>query len=143
MDEEAVPEDVLPATAAPPAQAPQVNGAEAAPAGEPQPAASEVMAAEDGGDSLSTIGGELLASGSTLLPIKRQRIPRTMPLQIVDADWGTSLSRLRHQLQDESPLYPEGLSSEESSQEVSSQESGTTLPWPGASVSDWCTPQLG
>ena len=86
---------------------------------------------------------ELLASGSTPPPTKRQRIPRTMPLQIVDADLGTSLSRLRHQLQDESPLYPEGLSSEESSQEVSSQESGTTLPWPGASVSDWCTPQLG
>ena len=59
-------------------------------------------------------GGELLASGSSPLPIKRQRIPLTMPLQIVDADWGTSLSRLRHQLQDESPLYPEGLSSESS-----------------------------
>ena len=71
-------------------------------------------------------------SDSTPPPTKRQRIPRTMPLQIVDADLGTSLSRLRHQLQDESPLYPEGLSSESSSQEVSSQESGTTLPWPGA-----------
>ena len=111
MDEEAVPEDVLPATAAPPAQAPQVHGAEASPAGGPQPAASEVMAAEDGVNFLSTIGGELLASGSTLLPIKRQRIPRTMPLRIEDADWGTSQSRLRHQLQDESPLFPEGLSS--------------------------------
>ena len=67
-------------------------------------------------------GGELLASGSSPLPIKRQRIPRTMPLQIVDADWGTSLSRLRHQLQDESPLYPEGLSSEESSDTVEEVE---------------------
>ena len=63
---------------------------------------------------MSTIGGELLASGSTLLPIKRQRIPRTMPLRIEDADWGTSLSRLRYQLQDYSPLYPDGLSSESS-----------------------------
>ena len=60
---------------------------------------------------------ELLASGSTPPPTKRQRIPRTMPLQIVDADLGTSLSRLRHQLQDESPLYPEGLSSESSSEQ--------------------------
>ena len=60
---------------------------------------------------------ELLASGSSPPPIKRQRIPRTMPLQIVDADLGTSLSRLRHQLQDESPLYPEGLSSESSSEQ--------------------------
>ena len=56
-------------------------------------------------------------SDSTPPPTKRQRIPRTMPLQIVDADLGTSLSRLRHQLQDESPLYPEGLSSEASSEE--------------------------
>ena len=70
-------------------------------------------------------GGELLASGSSPLPIKRQRIPLTMPLQIVDADWGTSLSRLRHQLQDESPLYPEGLSSEESSDTVEEVESDT------------------
>ena len=67
-------------------------------------------------------GGELLASGSTLLPIKRQRIQSTIPLQIVDADWGTSLSRLRYQLQDESPLYPEGLSSEESSDTVEAVE---------------------
>ena len=37
-----------------------------------------------------------------------------MPLWIEDADWGTSQSRLRHQLQDYSPLYPEGLSSESS-----------------------------
>ena len=83
-------------------------------------------------------GGELLASGSSPLPIKRQRIPPTMPLQIppswmqigappslVDADRGTSLSRLRHQLQDESPLYPEGLSSEESSDTVEEVESDT------------------
>ena len=56
-------------------------------------------------------------SDSTPPPTKRQRIPRTMPLQIVDADLGTSLSRLRHQLQDESPLYPEGLSSESSSEQ--------------------------
>ena len=48
-----------------------------------------------------------------------------MPLQIVDADWGTSLSRLRDQLQDESPLYPEGLSSEESSDTVEEVESDT------------------
>ena len=47
----------------------------------------------------------------------RKRPRRTMPLQIVDADVGTSLSRLRHQLQDESPLYPEGLSSESSDSE--------------------------
>ena len=56
-------------------------------------------------------------SDSTPPPTKRQRIPRTMPLQIVDAHLGTSLSRLRHQLQDESPLYPEGLSSESSDSE--------------------------
>ena len=49
-----------------------------------------------------------------LEPVKRQRIPRTMPLRIEDADWGTSLSRLRYQLQDYSPLYPDGLSSESS-----------------------------
>ena len=61
-------------------------------------------------------------SDSTPPPTKRQRIPRTMPLQIVDADLGTSLSRLRHQLQDESPLYPEGLSSEESSDTVEEVE---------------------
>ena len=91
-------------------------------------------------------GGELLASDSSPLPIKRQRIPRMMPVQIVDADWGTSQSRLRHQLQDESPLFPEGLSSESSGfpeglsaessdtvQEVESDtveedESDTTLP---------------
>ena len=73
-------------------------------------------------DFLSTIGGELLASGSTLRPIKRQRIPRTMPLLIEDADWGTSQSRLRHQLQDYSPLYPEDLSSEESSDTVEEVE---------------------
>ena len=47
-------------------------------------------------------------------PPKRQRIPRAMLLQIEDTDWGTSLSRLRHQLHDYSPLYPEGLSSESS-----------------------------
>ena len=92
--------------------------------------ATLARASGEGRDSTS----ELLASGSSPPPTKRQRIPRTMPLQIVDADLGTSLSRLRHQLQDESPLYPEGLSSEEASdtvEEVSSEEAsdtGTTLP---------------
>ena len=75
--------------------------------------ATLARASGEGRDSTS----DLLASGSTPPPTKRQRIPRTMPLQIVDADWGTSLSRVRHQLQDESPLYPEGLSSEASSEE--------------------------
>ena len=78
-------------------------------------------------EALARYQAELLASGSSPPPIKRQRIPRTMPLQIVDAHLGTSLSRLRHQLQDESPLYPEGLSSESSGfpEGLSSESSDT------------------
>ena len=82
--------------------------------------ATLARASGEGRDSTS----ELLASGSSPPPTKRQRIPRTMPVQIVDADWGTSQSRLRHQLQDESPLFPEGLSSE-SSDTVEEVESDT------------------
>ena len=66
-------------------------------------------------------------------PPKRQRIPRARLLQIEDTDWGTSQSRLRHQLQDYSPLYPEGLSSESSDSRDEEGEETTELS-PGGSL---------